>query len=168
MSWSMTCASRAATPWCVRIRWLGFGAGVAAAIKAFGEPALKDLVQSWPFFCGLVADVEVVLGKADIEIAERYSELAGGLHEQFFPTIRAEFERSVQAVLMLKGQTRLLEHERTLRRTIRLRNPYVDPMSLLQIDLLRRWRESGSKDDAVYQALLVSVNGIAHGMQNTG
>jgi phosphoenolpyruvate carboxylase len=148
--------------------WFGFGAGVAAAIKAFGEPALKDLVQSWPFFCGLVADVEVVLGKADIEIAERYSELAGGLHEQFFPTIRAEFERSVQAVLMLKGQTRLLEHERTLRRTIRLRNPYVDPMSLLQIDLLRRWRESGSKDDAVYQALLVSVNGIAHGMQNTG
>jgi phosphoenolpyruvate carboxylase len=148
--------------------WFGMGAGIAAAVNAFGLPTLKDLAQSWPFFQGLLADVEQVLGKVDIGIAERYSQLAGELHDEFFPVIRAEFDRSVQSVLELKAQSRLLENERTLRRAIRLRNPYVDPMSLLQVDLLRRWRQAGSPDDAVYQALLVSVNGIAHGMQNTG
>jgi len=148
--------------------WFGVGTGLEAAVKAFGLDAVKDLAQSWPFFRVLLADVEQVLGKADIDIAERYSELAGDLHQEFFPLLRAEFDRSVKAVLELKGQTRLLENERTLRRSIRLRNPYVDPMSLLQIDLLRRWRQGGCKDDVVFQALLVSVNGISHGMQNTG
>jgi phosphoenolpyruvate carboxylase len=82
--------------------------------------------------------------------------------------IKAEYEACVQKVLELTDQKRLLEHEPTLRRAIRLRSPYVDPMSLLQVDLLRRWRSSRGSDDAVFQALLVSVNGIAHGMQNTG
>jgi phosphoenolpyruvate carboxylase len=148
--------------------WYGFGAGVSAALEQFGEAELKQLAEDWPFFHGLLADVEIVLGKADLDIAQRYSELAGARHEQFFPIVRAEFERCVQCVLQLTGQSRLLERERTLRRAIRLRNPYVDPMSLLQVDLLRRWRQSGRSDDAVFQALLVSVNGIAHGMQNTG
>jgi phosphoenolpyruvate carboxylase len=148
--------------------WYGFGTGVSAALEEFGEAELKQLAEDWPFFRGLLADVEIVLGKADLDIAQRYSELAGPQHEQFFPIVRAEFERCVQCVLQLTGQSRLLEREETLRRAIRLRNPYVDPMSLLQVDLLRRWRQSGRSDDAVFQALLVSVNGIAHGMQNTG
>ena len=148
--------------------WFGIGAGLVAATDAFGEDAVKDIARDWPFFGSLLADVEIVLGKVDIDIAERYSQLAGPLHERFFPRIRAEFDSAVQGVLKAKGQTRLLENARTLRRAIRLRNPYVDPMSLLQVDLLRRWRESDCGDDAVFQALLVSVNGIAHGMQNTG
>ena len=148
--------------------WFGMGAGLVAATDAFGEDAIKDLARDWPFFGSLLADVEIVLGKVDIDIAQRYSELAGPLHEKFFPRIRDEFESTVRGVLDAKGQTRLLENARTLRRAIRLRNPYVDPMSLLQVDLLRRWRETDCSDDAVYQALLVSVNGIAHGMQNTG
>jgi len=148
--------------------WFGIGAGLVAATNAFGEDAVKDLARDWPFFGSLLADVEIVLGKVDIDIAQRYSELAGPLHAIFFPRIRAEFDSAVKGVLEATEQTRLLESTRTLRRAIRLRNPYVDPMSLLQIDLLRRWRESDRGDDAVYQALLVSVNGIAHGMQNTG
>jgi len=148
--------------------WYGVGAGLDAAVEAFGLPAVRALATSWPFFRGFIADVEQVLGKADIEIAQRYSELAGDLHATFFPIIRAEFERAVDAVLALREQTRLLEQDRTLRRAIRLRNPYVDPMSLLQVDLLKRWRSAGSKDDVVLEALLVSVNGITHGMQNTG
>ncbi len=148
--------------------WFGIGAGLVAATNAFGEDAIRDLARDWPFFGSLLADVEIVLGKVDIDIAQRYSELAGPLHSKFFPRIREEFERAVQCVLEAKGQTRLLESAPTLRRAIRLRNPYVDPMSLLQVDLLRRWRDSDRSDDAVYQALLVSVNGIAHGMQNTG
>jgi phosphoenolpyruvate carboxylase len=62
----------------------------------------------------------------------------------------------------------LLQSAPTILRAIRLRNPYVDPMSFLQVDLLRRWRESGCKDDAILRALRASINGIAHGMQNTG
>ena len=116
----------------------------------------------------MISDVEVVLGKTDIKIAERYSELAGSLHEEIFPTIRAEYVRCTEIILRLRGQTTLLENEDTLRRAIRLRNPYVDPMSLLQIDLLKRWREGGRTDEAVLQALMASINGIAHGMQNTG
>jgi len=148
--------------------WYGVGAGLSAAIEAFGLPAVRELAANWPFFRGFIADVEQVLGKADIDIAQRYSELAGDLHAAFFPIIRAEFERAVDTVLALREQTRLLEQDRTLRRAIRLRNPYIDPMSLLQVDLLKRWRSAGSKDDVVLEALLVSVNGITHGMQNTG
>jgi phosphoenolpyruvate carboxylase len=148
--------------------WYGVGVGLDAAIDAHGLTTIRELAVQWPFFAGLIADVEQVLGKADIDIAERYSELAGELHGEFFPVIRAEFDRAVDGVLVVKEQTRLLEHDRTLRRAIRLRNPYVDPMSLLQVDLLKRWREAGSNDDVMLQALLVSVNGITHGMQNTG
>ena len=70
--------------------------------------------------------------------------------------------------MKVTGQEKLLEREDTLRRAIRLRNPYVDPMSLLQVDLLKRWRASDRSDDSVLRALMVSINGIAHGMQNTG
>ncbi len=86
----------------------------------------------------------------------------------FFPAIHSEHDRCVELVLQITGQTKLLEKEDTLRRAIRLRNPYVDPMSLLQVDLLKRWREGDRTDDSVLQALMVSINGIAHGMQNTG
>ena len=90
------------------------------------------------------------------------------MHEKFFPPIRAEHDRCVDLLLKVTGQEKLLEREDTLRRAIRLRNPYVDPMSLLQVDLLKRWRASDRSDDSVLRALMVSINGIAHGMQNTG
>jgi phosphoenolpyruvate carboxylase len=86
----------------------------------------------------------------------------------FFPAIRAEYDECVELVLRLSRQRELLEASRTLRRAIRLRNPYVDPMSFLQVDLLERWRRGGRQDDAVMQALMASVNGIAHGMQTIG
>ena len=71
-------------------------------------------------------------------------------------------------MLALTGRDALLAEQETLRRAIRLRNPYIDPMSFLQADLLRRWRAAGREDGAMLQALVASVNGIAHGMQNTG
>ncbi len=148
--------------------WFGVGSGLQHAIEQFGEDTIHDMLESWKFFRVLLSDVEIVLGKTDIEIAERYSELAGPLHEKFFPIIRAEYDHCTEIILALRRQKILLENEATLRRAIRLRNPYVDPMSLLQIDLLRRWREGGSADDAMLQALMASINGIAHGMQNTG
>ena len=148
--------------------WFGVGAGLRHALERFGEDALKEMFAHWKFFQVLIADVEIVLGKTDIAIAERYSELAGPLHDEIFPVIRAEYESCTEIILKLRGQKTLLENDSTLRRAIRLRNPYVDPMSLLQVDLLRRWRESGRSDEAILQALMASINGIAHGMQNTG
>jgi phosphoenolpyruvate carboxylase len=148
--------------------WFGVGSGLQHAVEQFGEDVLKEMFDRWKFFRVLITDVEIVLGKTDIDIAERYSELAGSLHNEIFPTIRAEYELCTETILRLREQTTLLENEDTLRRAIRLRNPYVDPMSLLQVDLLRRWREGGRTDEAVLQALIASINGIAHGMQNTG
>jgi phosphoenolpyruvate carboxylase len=173
---SRTIEDMRAIPWvfawtqnrCLLPGWYGFAAGVSAGIDRYGADVLRQMLEHWYFFRVLISDVESVLAKADLDIAERYSQLAGPLHEVFYPTIRQEYERSVELVLELTGQTELLAQADTLSRAIRLRNPYVDPMSLLQVDLLERWRRGGRNDDAVLQALMVSVNGIAHAMQNTG
>jgi phosphoenolpyruvate carboxylase len=153
---------------CLMPAWYGFAGGVLAAIGRHGETAVREMFETWPFARVLVADIELALAKADIEIASTYSELAGPLHAEFFPRIRREYDESVDCVLRLTGQKELLAASETFRRTIRLRNPYVDPMSYLQVDLLRRWRASDRGDDDVLKALRASVNGIAHGMQNTG
>lgn len=153
---------------CLIPDWFGFAAGMAHGIERYGEDALSEMFSHWRFLRVLVEDVEVSLAKADLDIAERYSALSGDLHERFFPIIRDEYVRSVEFVLKLSSQSKLLENSDTLRRAIRLRNPYVDPMSLLQVNLLERWRASGREDDEVLQALEASINGIAHGMQNTG
>ena len=86
----------------------------------------------------------------------------------FFPGIAAEFALTRDRVLALKGTDRLLDGDYRLRESIRLRNPYVDPISLLQVDLLARWREAGREDEATFRALVATVNGIAAGIQNTG
>ncbi len=148
--------------------WYGIGTGLASAVEEFGEPQVQSMLRSWYFLQALLADVEMVLAKSDLDIAARYSRLAGELHESVFPVIQAEHELTTGMILKLTGSRRLLEDDTTLRRAIRLRNPYVDPMSFLQIELLQRWREGNRQADAVFQALLASVNGIAHGLQNTG
>ena len=153
---------------CLMPAWFGFATGIDEAIRHHGEDAIREMFESWPFARVLIADVELALAKADMEIAQRYSELSGELHRKYFPIISEQYRRSVEYVLRLTGQSEMLETSASLRRAIRLRNPYVDPMSFLQVDLLRRWRESGRKDEAVAKALRASINGIAHGMQNTG
>ena len=153
---------------CLLPAWFGFASGVERGIEQFGRDALVEMYKEWNFFRFLVSSIEMALAKADLDIAERYSRLAGDLHERFFPVIRDEYDRCVACVLQLGSQQKLLEKSDTLRRSIRLRNPYVDPMSLLQVDLLKRWRSADRNDDEVLQALQASVNGIVHGMQNTG
>lgn len=148
--------------------WFGLGAGLEHAARKHGVGALRNMFADLNFFRVLITDTEIVLGKADLTVSERYSRLAGPLHEMFFPVIRDEYERCTDLVMELTDQGELLQRSRTLRRAIRLRNPYVDPMSLLQVDLLKRWRRSGRRDDSVLQPLVVSIYGIAHGMQTTG
>jgi phosphoenolpyruvate carboxylase len=135
------------------------------------------MAEPWPFFTNLLADTEMVLAKADMPIGARYAALAGDVGERIFPRIMAEYELTRRLVVQLRttdADTResteipLLEREPTLQRAIRLRNPYVDPMSLLQVDLLRRWRATDRQDAELEQALLTCVKGIARGLQNTG
>jgi len=148
--------------------WYGVGSGIAAAIARCGRDTLAEMTRDWPFFAQLVDDVEMVLAKSDLGIFERYSQLAGELHAPFFATLRDEFERTRTAILDLKNESELLAGDLRLRQSIRLRNPYVDPISLLQVDLLRRWRTAGRDDDDLLRALITTVNGISAGIQNTG
>ncbi len=148
--------------------WYGVGSGLKAAAAQFDDGAFREMFSEWYFMRALTADVEMVLAKADLGIAEVYSQLAGRLHEEFFPVVRAEFELTRDLILDYSDHHELLEGDITLQRTIILRNPYVDPMSLMQVDLLRRWRETGREDEGLFEALLATVNGIAQGLQNTG
>ncbi|MEE9219885.1 MAG: phosphoenolpyruvate carboxylase [Acidobacteriota bacterium] len=148
--------------------WYGLGTGLEAAIRRHGEEILAEMVRSWGFFRALIDDAEMVLAKADMPIARRYAELAEGRARRLFPKIQAEHSLTEDLVLRLKGIRSLLDRDPVLQRSIRLRNPYVDPMSLLQVELLERWRRSERSDGELFRALLATVNGIARGLQNTG
>jgi phosphoenolpyruvate carboxylase len=148
--------------------WYGLGSALEQGVQQFGEQVLAEMARDWPFFCNLLDDVEMVLAKCDLDIAEAFSKLSGPLHDEFFGLIRDEFARTRHWLLQLKGSDVLLRGEPRLAASIRLRNPYVDPMSLLQVDLLQRWRAGERSDEAVLQALVACVNGVAQGLQNTG
>ena len=148
--------------------WYGVGIGLEHGIRTWGLEQMAAMLSGWAFFQALIDDMEMVLAKSDLDIFEGYSRLAGPLHAQFFPRIQAEFERTRSAVLAVRGADELLAGDLRLRQSIRLRNPYVDPINLLQQDLLQRWRAAGCPDDADYRALVATVNGISAGVQNTG
>ncbi len=148
--------------------WYGLGTALQRGIDTHGLDAMAAMTRDWPFFAAMIDDVEMLLAKSDLAIFERYSRLAGPLHAAFFPGIAAEFARVRAAIPALKQRSGLLADDYRLRLSIRLRNPYVDPISLLQVDLLRRWREGGRSDEALLRALVSTVNGIAAGIQNTG
>jgi phosphoenolpyruvate carboxylase len=148
--------------------WYGVGSGLKKALDQFGEEAFADMFNEWYFMRSLTADTEMVLAKSDLGIAELYSELSGELHQEFFPVIKAEYELTQELILKYSDHDSLLQGDVTLQRAIMLRNPYVDPMSLMQVDLLSRWRTSNYEDQDIFDALLASVNGIAQALQNTG
>ena len=148
--------------------WYGVGTALSAAIDEVGHDTVADMARDWPFFAAMLDDIEMLLAKSDIDIFERYSRLAGPLHDTFFPGIAGEFARTCDTILALRDRGTLLQDDYRLRLSIRLRNPYVDPISLLQVELLQRWRAGERSDDALLQALVTTVNGISAGIQNTG
>jgi len=148
--------------------WYGVGTALRHGIDAHGLETLQAMAREWPFFKAMLDDVEMVLAKSDQDIFERYSRLAGDDHARFFPSIAEEFGRTQDALLRIKGRDALLADDYRLRLSIRLRNPYVDPISLLQVELLQRWRASGRDEGDLQRALFATVNGIAAGIQNTG
>ena len=148
--------------------WFGFGSGLAAALEQHGEDVVGQMVAHWPFFGHLLDDVEAMLGRTDLEIASHYDDLAGEALHTYPESIRSEYSLTLAHVLRLRGSARLLDSDPTLQRSIKLRNPYIDPMHLMQVDLLRRWRKTGREDRALFAALRATINGIAQGLQATG
>ena len=148
--------------------WYGAGSGLAAAVRAFGAARVGECYGSWFFFRNLIDDIETMLARADLEIARYYEELSAPPLRHFGEDIRSEYRLACEQILAIKGSHELLDSDATLQRSIRLRNPYVDPMNLMQVDLLRRWRAGGRVDHDLFAALLASVGGIAEGLQSTG
>ncbi len=149
--------------------------GVGFALDRFArrgtkqERALQQMLDQFPLFDDLIHNVEMGLAKADLSIARLYAGLVTdeSLRQRVFGMVVEEFERTKRVVLRLTGQTRLLEKNPVLARSIRLRNPYVDPLSLIQVALLRRKRK-GEDDVNLNYALAATINGIAAGLRNTG
>jgi phosphoenolpyruvate carboxylase len=148
--------------------WFGFGSGLEAALAEHGWPLVRDMVNEWPFFAHLLDDVEAMLARTDLAIAAHYDALAGEAVRSPVASIHAEFALTVRLVLELRGTANLLDGDPTLQRSITLRNPYIDPMHLMQVDLLQRWRATGRRDQALFEALRATISGIAQGLQATG
>jgi phosphoenolpyruvate carboxylase len=152
--------------------WYGLGAALEAWARTGAEwELLGAMYREWTFFRTLVDNAQVSLRKADLLIADVYAGLADEkTRTEIFPLLRAEYERTEAALRRLTGQADLLDHEPWLQRSIRVRNPYIDPMNYIQVALLRRLRSAprGPEAEALREAVLLSVNGIAAGLRNTG
>ena len=143
--------------------------GLHAAVADFEDKALlRDMAQGWPFFATTLANMEMVLAKSDMGIAARYADLAraaGG--DTIFPHIRDAWHETRDAVLDLTGQSSLLADNPSLDASIRLRMPYVEPLNLLQIELLKRHR-SGETDPRIAEGIQLSINAVATALRNSG
>jgi phosphoenolpyruvate carboxylase len=147
---------------------------VGQALESYGQKpggatVLATMAREFPLFIDLIRNVEMALAKSDFGIAQLYASLVAdaGLRDRVFNKLEAEFHRTRRSILAITGQTELLENNQVLARSIRLRNPYVDPISLIQVDLLRRKR-AGDDSDAMNRAISATINGISAGLRNTG
>jgi phosphoenolpyruvate carboxylase len=149
--------------------WYGLGSALAQARDEAGLSVLQEMERDWPFFAALLSNAEMALAKADLAIGASYAGLVEDepLREEIWAWICAEYERTRALVLAVTGQARLLDRTPVLQRSIERRNPYVDPLSFIQVELLRRLRRDGASDDLA-RAVLLTINGIAGGLRNTG
>ena len=152
--------------------WFGFGAAVTEWQEkhgASGMALLAEMNREWGFFRTLLSNMDMVLGKSDIAIAERYSHLVKdkNLRNTIFPLLKAEWLASIDGLLAITGQSELLDGNPLLKRSIRNRFPYLDPLNHIQIELLRRHR-GGETDDRVQRGIHLTINGIAAGLRNSG
>jgi phosphoenolpyruvate carboxylase len=146
--------------------WFGVGSGLAAARES--EDDLQEMYRSWPFFRSFLDNVAMTLAKTDLDIAARYVDLLAPPHTRdLLDDIRAEHALTVEQLLRVTGDAHLLEREPLLRTTLEIRDNYLTPLHHLQVQLLQR-RRDGEEDPDLERALLLTVNGIAAGMRNTG
>jgi len=155
--------------------WFGVGFALEQYLSQPGSPVgsnldlLQTMAREFPLFIDLLRNVEMALGKVDLATARLYSSLVKDLRlrERVYDLFDAEFHRTVRAILAILRQTELLEKNQVLAHSIRLRNPYVDPMHLIQVDMLRRKR-AGEDTPEVNRAIAATISGISAGLRNTG
>jgi phosphoenolpyruvate carboxylase len=146
--------------------WFGVGSGLAAVEEHGGD--LREMYEQWPFFRTFLDNVAMTLAKADLDIAERYVTALAPEHTHgILDIVREEFDLTVAQVLLVTGDSQLLDREPVLRTTLEVRENYLEPLHLLQVQLLAR-RRAGEEDPELERALLLTINGIAAGMRNTG
>ena len=153
--------------------WYGLGFALGKFIVDHapnGLHLLRRMYHGWPFFTILINNAEASLAKTDLYIASRYASLVRprNLAASIFGRIREEYERSVRGVLEVSGSTQLLERQPVLAESIRLRNPYVDPLNFLQTRFLEKWRRAPDQQPEILHLLQITVGGIAFGMKSTG
>lgn len=151
--------------------WLGLGTALAAARERHGLDVLQEMVADWPFFASLIANAEMACAKADTRIATLYTQLWDDevARERIWGQLETELELTRAELMRVRGEERLLASEPVLQASIDRRNPYVDPISFVQIELLRRRRaQPDSEDGRLARASLLAINGIASGLRNTG
>jgi phosphoenolpyruvate carboxylase len=152
--------------------WYGFGSAVAQFIGRNGDAGLaqlRDMYEKWRFFRTLVSNMDMVLAKCDLGIGARYADLVRdpALGQRIFDTIRKEWALTVRHLFDITGQSEFLQTNPALARSLRNRSPYIDPLNHLQVMLLHRLR-SGDQDEVVKRAILLTINGIAAGLRNSG
>jgi phosphoenolpyruvate carboxylase len=150
--------------------WLGLGTALREARERHGLETLREMNETWPFFQTLIANAEMGCGKADLGIAHRYAQLWDNVpaRERIWGLLREEFELTCEELVAISGGTRLLDSQPMLQASIDRRNPYVDPLSFVQIELLKRRRRDGEGDGESARLSLLAINGIASGLRNTG
>lgn len=155
--------------------WYAAGSGLQSFYqgKAANLETLKEMYENWSFFQTMIDNLQMALAKADLQIAKEYGNLVkeSAIAERIFNLIREEYELTSSIILQITGQQEILDNVPVIQESIRLRNPYVDPLSYMQVELLtelRALRENNEDDAILLREVLLTINGIAAGLRNTG
>jgi phosphoenolpyruvate carboxylase len=151
--------------------WFSLG---SALLSVKDDSLLRDMYNGWPFFKTMLDNAEMSLIKADMGIASLYVDLVPNkkLAGEMFGSIRAEYDRTREVVLSISGHANLLDEEPITQNAVQLRNPYVDPLNYIQVEMLRRIRSIADPDgieaESIREVVAITINGIAAGLRNTG